>query len=146
MLGERWYLLNSTEKKKYHEIASQLKQDHFKANPDWKWRNKLEKQKVDRLYKDQKKKIKSLGSEPEPKKMHKSADEYEQKETTSSNALLNRLISIDRTKQMGGKLESLSSIKMALFDNGQENNNNAEITDKIDSKLFIFFLSGILQN
>jgi hypothetical protein len=41
MLGERWYSLNVTEKKKYHEIATQLKQDHFKANPDWKWRNKL---------------------------------------------------------------------------------------------------------
>lgn len=44
MLGERWYSLNSDEKKKYHQIASQLKQEHFKANPDWKWRNKLEKQ------------------------------------------------------------------------------------------------------
>lgn len=40
MLGKRWYSLNSCEKKKYHEIASQLKRDHFKANPNWKWRNK----------------------------------------------------------------------------------------------------------
>lgn len=45
MLGERWYSLNPDEKLKYHNIASQLKQDHFKANPDWKWRNKLERQK-----------------------------------------------------------------------------------------------------
>lgn len=44
MLGKRWYSLNSGEKKKYHEIASQLKQDHFKANPNWKWRNKLDKE------------------------------------------------------------------------------------------------------
>jgi hypothetical protein len=56
MLGERWYLLDSTEKKNYHEIASQLKQDHFKANPDWKWRNKLEKQKsVEHIEKEHKK-------------------------------------------------------------------------------------------
>ena len=56
MLGERWYQLDLVEKKSFHEIASQLKQDHFKANPDWKWRNKLEKQKsVERCYKDQKK-------------------------------------------------------------------------------------------
>lgn len=40
MLGKRWYSLNSGEKKKYHEIASQLKREHFKANPNWKWRNK----------------------------------------------------------------------------------------------------------
>lgn len=45
MLGERWYALNQEEKKLYHEIASQLKKDHFKANPEWKWRNKLERQK-----------------------------------------------------------------------------------------------------
>lgn len=44
MLGERWYALSGAEKKKFHEIASQLKQDHFKANPDWKWRNRSEKQ------------------------------------------------------------------------------------------------------
>jgi hypothetical protein len=42
MLGERWYALNSIEKKKFHEIATQLKHEHFKANPDWKWRNKLD--------------------------------------------------------------------------------------------------------
>lgn len=41
MLGKRWYSLNSGEKKKYHEIASQLKREHFKANPNWKWRNKV---------------------------------------------------------------------------------------------------------
>ncbi len=56
MLGERWYLLDSVEKRSYHEVASQLKQDHFKANPDWKWRNKLEKQKsVENFEKDIKK-------------------------------------------------------------------------------------------
>ena len=41
MLGERWYSLSAAEKSDYHRIASQLKQDHFKANPDWKWRNRL---------------------------------------------------------------------------------------------------------
>ena len=41
MLGERWYSLSADEKSDYHKIASQLKQDHFKANPDWKWRNRL---------------------------------------------------------------------------------------------------------
>ena len=36
MLGERWYSLSATEKNDYHKIASQLKQDHFKANPSWR--------------------------------------------------------------------------------------------------------------
>lgn len=44
MLGKRWYSLNTAEKRKYHEIASQLKQDHFKANPNWKWRNRLDRE------------------------------------------------------------------------------------------------------
>lgn len=45
MLGERWYSLNQSEKNDFHKLATQLKQEHFKANPDWKWRNRLEKQK-----------------------------------------------------------------------------------------------------
>jgi hypothetical protein len=40
ILGEKWYSLNQDEKKKYHEIATQLKQEHFKLHPEWKWRNK----------------------------------------------------------------------------------------------------------
>ena len=45
MLGERWYSLGKSDKADFHKLASKLKQEHFKANPDWKWRNKLEKQK-----------------------------------------------------------------------------------------------------
>jgi len=46
MLGERWYSLSQNEKNRFHRLATQLKLEHFKANPDWKWRNRLEKQKV----------------------------------------------------------------------------------------------------
>lgn len=45
MLGERWYSLSQVEKADFHKLATELKQEHFKANPDWKWRNRLEKQK-----------------------------------------------------------------------------------------------------
>lgn len=45
MLGERWYSLSKPDKADFHKLATKLKQDHFAANPDWKWRNKLEKQK-----------------------------------------------------------------------------------------------------
>ena len=40
ILGEKWYSLNTSEKKYYHDYASRLKQEHFKAHPEWKWRNK----------------------------------------------------------------------------------------------------------
>jgi hypothetical protein len=40
ILGEKWYSLNNEEKKVYHDYASRLKQEHFKAHPEWKWRNK----------------------------------------------------------------------------------------------------------
>uniref|UniRef100_UPI00358E49ED protein capicua homolog isoform X2 n=1 Tax=Myxine glutinosa TaxID=7769 RepID=UPI00358E49ED len=40
ILGEWWYALGAREKQQYHELASQVKEAHFKAHPDWKWCNK----------------------------------------------------------------------------------------------------------
>lgn len=40
ILGEWWYALGSTEKKKYHDLAAEVKEAHFKAHPEWKWCNK----------------------------------------------------------------------------------------------------------
>ena len=37
ILGEWWYQLGADEKQKYHELASEVKEAHFKANPGWKW-------------------------------------------------------------------------------------------------------------
>uniref|UniRef100_T1J6P3 HMG box domain-containing protein n=1 Tax=Strigamia maritima TaxID=126957 RepID=T1J6P3_STRMM len=37
ILGEWWYALKPQEKKKYHDLAFQVKEAHFKAHPDWKW-------------------------------------------------------------------------------------------------------------
>ncbi|XP_067131698.1 protein capicua homolog isoform X2 [Centruroides vittatus] len=37
ILGEWWYSLNPVEKQKYHQLAFQVKEAHFKAHPDWKW-------------------------------------------------------------------------------------------------------------
>lgn len=37
ILGEWWYALGHEEKKKYHELASEVKEAHFKAHPEWKW-------------------------------------------------------------------------------------------------------------
>uniref|UniRef100_A0AC35TII3 HMG box domain-containing protein n=1 Tax=Rhabditophanes sp. KR3021 TaxID=114890 RepID=A0AC35TII3_9BILA len=44
ILGEWWYSLDNNEKKKYQSIASQLKEAHFKAHPNWKWCNKERKE------------------------------------------------------------------------------------------------------
>lgn len=45
ILGEWWYQLGPEEKQKYHELASEVKEAHFKANPGWKWcsRDRLDK-------------------------------------------------------------------------------------------------------
>ncbi|CAG9828447.1 unnamed protein product, partial [Diabrotica balteata] len=40
ILGEWWYALGPNEKKQYHELASEVKEAHFKAHPEWKWCNK----------------------------------------------------------------------------------------------------------
>jgi hypothetical protein len=37
ILGEWWYQLGPEEKQKYHALASEVKEAHFKANPGWKW-------------------------------------------------------------------------------------------------------------
>lgn len=40
ILGEWWYALGPEEKQKYHDLAHQVKEAHFKAHPEWKWCNK----------------------------------------------------------------------------------------------------------
>lgn len=40
ILGEWWYALGADEKMKYHELASEVKEAHFKAHPEWKWCSK----------------------------------------------------------------------------------------------------------
>ncbi|VDM74288.1 unnamed protein product [Strongylus vulgaris] len=37
ILGEWWYALGADEKQQYHKLATQVKEAHFKAHPDWKW-------------------------------------------------------------------------------------------------------------
>ncbi|KAG5842486.1 hypothetical protein ANANG_G00178130 [Anguilla anguilla] len=46
ILGEWWYALGQKEKQKYHDLAFQVKEAHFKAHPDWKWCNKDRKKSV----------------------------------------------------------------------------------------------------
>ena len=36
----RWYALSPDGKKKYHELANQVKEAHFRAHPEWKWCSK----------------------------------------------------------------------------------------------------------
>ncbi|KAF6205666.1 hypothetical protein GE061_019839 [Apolygus lucorum] len=40
ILGEWWYALGPEEKQRYHELASEVKEAHFKAHPEWKWCSK----------------------------------------------------------------------------------------------------------
>ncbi|CAH1402356.1 unnamed protein product [Nezara viridula] len=40
ILGEWWYALRPEQKQQYHELASEVKEAHFKAHPEWKWCSK----------------------------------------------------------------------------------------------------------
>ncbi|XP_049305672.1 putative transcription factor capicua isoform X3 [Bactrocera dorsalis] len=40
ILGEWWYALKPEQKAKYHELASSVKDAHFKMHPHWKWCSK----------------------------------------------------------------------------------------------------------
>ncbi|XP_014212704.1 uncharacterized protein LOC106642440 [Copidosoma floridanum] len=54
ILGEWWYALGAEEKQKYHDLASEVKEAHFKAHPDWKWcskdKRKSSSSKVSEIY------------------------------------------------------------------------------------------------
>lgn len=59
ILGEWWYALKSDEKTKYHELASEVKEAHFKAHPEWKWCSK-DRRKSSSSTKDSRERINSL--------------------------------------------------------------------------------------
>ncbi|XP_047738209.1 uncharacterized protein LOC108674309 isoform X2 [Hyalella azteca] len=40
ILGEWWYDLKPEEKQKYQSLATEIKEHHYKAHPDWKWCSK----------------------------------------------------------------------------------------------------------
>lgn len=40
ILGEWWYALDPDGKNHYHVLASEVKEAHFKAHPEWKWCSK----------------------------------------------------------------------------------------------------------
>lgn len=40
ILGEWWYALGTTEKGQYQELASKVKEAHYKRHPEWKWCSK----------------------------------------------------------------------------------------------------------
>jgi hypothetical protein len=59
ILGEWWYALKPDEKTKYHELASEVKEAHFKAHPEWKWCSK-DRRKSSSSTKDSRERINSL--------------------------------------------------------------------------------------
>nr|XP_033330667.1 putative transcription factor capicua isoform X4 [Megalopta genalis] len=65
ILGEWWYALGPEEKQKYHDLASEVKEAHFKAHPDWKWCSKDRRKSSTTSYKgsDSRGKLNSTGEE-----------------------------------------------------------------------------------
>ncbi|KAL6430569.1 hypothetical protein ACFW04_007861 [Cataglyphis niger] len=69
ILGEWWYALGPEEKQKYHELASEVKEAHFKAHPDWKWCSKDRRKSSTTSFKGNevgRTKLNSTGEETDP--------------------------------------------------------------------------------
>ncbi|KAK5984882.1 hypothetical protein GCK32_007175 [Trichostrongylus colubriformis] len=52
ILGEWWYALGSDEKQLYHKLATQVKEAHFKAYPNWKWCTRDRKTRSEKTHSD----------------------------------------------------------------------------------------------
>lgn len=52
ILGEWWYALGPDEKQKYHDLATQVKEAHFRAHPDWKWCSRERRKSASGIKKD----------------------------------------------------------------------------------------------
>lgn len=68
ILGEWWYALGPDEKQKYHDLASEVKEAHFKAHPDWKWCSKDRRKSSATSFKgsETRTKLNSTGEETDP--------------------------------------------------------------------------------
>lgn len=75
ILGEWWYALKSDEKTKYHELASEVKEAHFKAHPEWKWCSK-DRRKSSSSTKDSRGRIDSLDGVDSDEKSPKTPAEH----------------------------------------------------------------------
>ncbi|XP_025993215.1 putative transcription factor capicua isoform X2 [Solenopsis invicta] len=75
ILGEWWYALGPEEKQKYHELASEVKEAHFKAHPDWKWCSKDRRKSSTTSFK---------GSEPGRTKLNSTGEETDALQGSSS--------------------------------------------------------------
>lgn len=77
ILGEWWYALKPEEKQKYHELALEVKEAHFKAHPDWKWCSKDRSRKSSTTSfkgSESRTKLNSTGEETDPLQCSSSED------------------------------------------------------------------------
>ncbi|XP_025157764.1 putative transcription factor capicua isoform X4 [Harpegnathos saltator] len=76
ILGEWWYALGPEEKQKYHDLASEVKEAHFKAYPDWKWCSKDRRKSSTASFKgsETRAKLNSTGEETDPLQSSSSED------------------------------------------------------------------------
>lgn len=40
ILSETWYALDADKKQKYHDLAAEIREEHFRVNPNYKWTTK----------------------------------------------------------------------------------------------------------
>lgn len=46
ILSETWYAMDAEKKQKYHDLAAEIRQEHFRLNPQFKWTTKPNEQPV----------------------------------------------------------------------------------------------------
>lgn len=113
ILGEWWYALKSDEKTKYHELASEVKEAHFKAHPEWKWCSK-DRRKSSSSTKDSRERVSSLdGADSfDEKSPNTPADHSAATEgiPTTINSFAEDMEIGDDSPQVGQKMGKFSSI------------------------------------
>ncbi|XP_072750573.1 uncharacterized protein Cic isoform X2 [Anoplolepis gracilipes] len=143
ILGEWWYALGQEEKQKYHELASEVKEAHFKAHPDWKWCSKDRRKSSTTSFKGNevgRAKLNSTGEETEPLQgsslddplaLHGSADEVSTSIANTYNEAPTNIEIINQLHTQHRISEIPLQIENAEVDMKQDDDVNASDDDQM---------------
>jgi len=117
ILGNWWYSLNPDEKKQYSNLAQQVKEEHFKQHPEWKWCSKggLEKKSI--VEQEKKKLIK--GAKVRKTKISISVDDSNQQQQFTSSSQLDKNSNNANSNQSKNDDELFQGHQMSTNDDSQ---------------------------
>ncbi|XP_070493130.1 putative transcription factor capicua isoform X2 [Chironomus tepperi] len=117
ILGEWWYALKSDEKTKYHELASEVKEAHFKAHPEWKWCSK-DRRKSSSSTKDSRGRIDSLDGVDSDEKSPKTPAEH-----------------LNNSHQISDSVIPLTINNYENNETGNDKNGNKQVSEEFSSEI-----------